>query len=317
MTTREVDLGIAVAQAVLAPSSHNTQPWLFAVGDGVVELRADRSRRLAVNDPADRELTISCGAALLNLRCALAAQGAATAVELLPVPGDPDLLARVRVREASPDPEDAALTAVVASRRTSRKPFGARSVPPEVWREVAGAAAVEGGSLVAVDTSERAALAELVGEGDRAQFADPQWRRELAGWLRPRRAGDGLSYPAPVAPVARFVVRSLDLGARTAGSDRRLALTAPLLAVLTTGQDDPRGWLTAGLALERALLVAAQHGVLAGFLNQPCQVDALRPRLRELLSLEGHAQLVLRLGFPTSEPSAAPRRPVQAVTLLR
>lgn len=315
--TAEPDLTAAVAVAAGAPSSHNTQPWRFSVGDGVVELRADRSRRLPVNDPLDRELTISCGAALLHLRCALAAQGFGTAVELLPVAGDPDLLARVTALPGPPDPEDAELTTVVASRRTSRKPFDARRVPPEVWSEVAGAAAVEGGSLVVVDASERASLAELVAEGDRAQFAEPLWRRELAAWIRPRSSGDGLTYPALVVPVTRVVIRRLDVGERTAESDRRLALQAPVLAVLTTRRDDAAGWLTAGRAMERALLVAARHRVLAGFLNQPCQVEALRPRLRQVLSLDGFPQLVLRFGFPTSQPSAAPRRPVAAVTLPR
>ena len=38
-----------VARAVLAPSSHNTQPWVFRVSDSTIELRADRTRALPVN----------------------------------------------------------------------------------------------------------------------------------------------------------------------------------------------------------------------------------------------------------------------------
>jgi len=44
-----------VAAAVLAPSSHNTQPWLFELHEGEVDLHADRIRSLPVNDPDDRE----------------------------------------------------------------------------------------------------------------------------------------------------------------------------------------------------------------------------------------------------------------------
>jgi len=48
--------------AILAPSSHNTQPWRFAVRERTIDLYADRTRALPVNDPDDRELTISrCG----------------------------------------------------------------------------------------------------------------------------------------------------------------------------------------------------------------------------------------------------------------
>src|SRR5687768_12101284 len=73
----------AVRQAVHAPSSHNTQPWVFHLrGDDVLELYADRSRALPVIDPEDRELTISCGAALFHLRAALRSAGLEAEVEL-------------------------------------------------------------------------------------------------------------------------------------------------------------------------------------------------------------------------------------------
>jgi hypothetical protein len=49
-------------KAVLAPSSHNTQPWVFRIGASEIDLFADRTRALPVNEPEDRELTIRCGA---------------------------------------------------------------------------------------------------------------------------------------------------------------------------------------------------------------------------------------------------------------
>jgi len=36
-----------VGRAVLAPSSHNTQPWRFRVSDAVIDLFADRARALS------------------------------------------------------------------------------------------------------------------------------------------------------------------------------------------------------------------------------------------------------------------------------
>ena len=67
----EEKLAFLLRDAVLAPSGHNTQPWLFRVDGDAVDLYADRTQALPVVDPEDRELTISCGAALFNLRVAL------------------------------------------------------------------------------------------------------------------------------------------------------------------------------------------------------------------------------------------------------
>ena len=49
-------LAYCLRYAILAPSSHNTQPWRLALSDNRIELYADRARRLPVIDPEDREL---------------------------------------------------------------------------------------------------------------------------------------------------------------------------------------------------------------------------------------------------------------------
>ena len=48
--------------AILAPSPHNSQPWLFRLNTSDVEIFADRRRALPVTDPHGRELRLACGA---------------------------------------------------------------------------------------------------------------------------------------------------------------------------------------------------------------------------------------------------------------
>jgi nitroreductase len=299
--------------ATKAPSSHNTQPWIFEAREGAILLYADRTRALPVNDPEDRELTISCGAALLNLRVAAAAAGWDARVTLLPEPKDTDLLARVHFEEDHrPSDEDRALAAAIDFRYTHRKRFEDREVPAELVSRLQAAAESEGARLhVVSDDETRDRLGDLVEKGDRAEFADPRWRRELAAWMHPRRRGDGLV--VPIAPITRLVVRRFDVGARTGAKDEELAESSPLLAMLWTASDGVADWLSAGQALERALLVAAGEGVQASYLNQPCQVAELRPRLRELIGVPGLPQVVVRMGYPDREVRRAPRRPVEAV----
>src|SRR5690242_9653543 len=95
----EEQLKFLVGYAALAPSGHNSQPWLFWVEGDKVELYADRARALPVVDPDDRELVISCGCALAHYRIALAYFGFAAAVKLAPPGAHGDLMAVVRVRD--------------------------------------------------------------------------------------------------------------------------------------------------------------------------------------------------------------------------
>ena len=301
-----------VRDATRAPSSHNTQPWLFRVGDDRIDLYADRTRALPVNDPFDRELVISCGAALTNLRVSASHSGWATTVQLRPT-DDADLLATVKL-EVDHDQPDDPLWAAIDRRRTLRKAFAERAVPEALVVDLETAARHDGVWLQVVPRSQRAAIAELTAKGDEMQFGDPSWRRELAAWMHPRRAGDGLAVPPVAGFMTRLVVSGVDLGERTGASDAALITNAPLVLVLGTDNDDETAWLAAGQALERLLLTAAASDVQAGFANQPCQVAELRPVLSTIVDRD-HPQVVLRLGYPAHSQKSSVRRDLSHVLL--
>jgi nitroreductase len=296
--------------AILAPSSHNTQPWRFEIAAGKVFMHADRTRALPANDPNDRELSISCGCALMNLRVAAAHEGLGVNVEITPDSADEDLFAVIAFDKTdSASLVEAELFEFIEGRRTYRKRFQAKDVPASIVDALAAAAAEEDSWLEVIESEgRRQKLAELVAQGDSIQWSNPGWRRELAAWMRPRRRGDGLTVPGIVAPIAQAVVRTFDMGKKVGAKDKQLADESPVLAILGTAGDDLEDWLAAGQALDRTLLTAHSKGLQASYLNQPVQVGSLRPRLQNLTARPGFPQILLRLGFPEDEIDAAPRR---------
>lgn len=300
-----------VEQAARAPSSHNTQPWNFRLGERSIALYADPTRALPVNDPDDRELTISCGCALFNLRVAAAHAGLEARMALLPDPTDPTHLADVHLEPASAPAPEGTLFDSISRRQTYRRGYTPREIEPTIVAELTAAATAETAALFALsDDEQRRAVAALIAEGDANQWADRHWRRELAAWMHPRRRGDGLAVPGLIAPLAQTVVGHINMGATIALKDRTLANESPLLTALCTERDEPIDWLAAGQALERVLLVACSHGLQAGYANQPVQVATLRPKLRELLGTQQFPQILMRLGYPSEEQPMSPRRPL-------
>jgi hypothetical protein len=301
-------LAFLLRYAVLAPSGHNTQPWLFSLQGESVELYADRTQALPVVDPEDRALTISCGAALLNLRVALRRFGyREDAYELLPDPADGDLLARVRLVEGDPpaSEEEEALFEAIPRRRTTRAAYEEREVSDEVRRELEDDARREGAWLQILGDAEREAVADLIAEGDRVQMGDKRFRRELAAWTHSNRSraargvrGYGFGFGDLMSIGSPLVIRSFDIGKGQAAKDRELAEHSPVLSVLWTDGDSAREWLAAGQAMERVLLRACSRGLTSSFLNQPVEVEAIRPRLADAIGRSGkYAQLVMRFGY--------------------
>lgn len=316
----EDQLRFLLNYAVLAPSSHNAQPWLFRLSGDEVALLADRMRALPVADPEDRELVMSCGAALLNLRVAIAHFGFSSEVRTFPDLRDPDLLAFVRMgSRGRPDERDAGLFRCIPERRTFRFPFEDRPVEPDVAGRLEAAAAREGATLTLFDDPDRKnALADLIAEGDRIQGGDRSFRRELASWIHPNRSksrdgipGYGIGLGDLRSMTGPFVVRTFDLGRGRAAKDRELAEGSPLLGVLSTHADNPVSWLSAGQALQRVLLTACERGLYASFLNQPVECPELRSRVGEI-SGGGEPQLILRLGLG-KRVRPSPRRSVMDV----
>ncbi|NED70862.1 hypothetical protein G3I51_00505 [Streptomyces sp. SID9944] len=327
MRTPEVDATAVESllhAAVAAPSMHNTQPWRFGMeaDTGAIHVRADRARRLPHCDPQLRAQHLSVGAAVFNLRVAAAHLGWEPDVRLLPDPGDPDLLATVRLTVATGGtlPPYGDLYDAVARRHTSRMPFTGRPVPDHIVAEMLAAARSEGAHLDVPGVVGTRALLRLTALGEARNAADPDRAAEARHWITP---------PHTRAP---YGIPLTSLGPRDLG--RRMPMrdfTGPLpglplpalrferhaqVALLWTAHDRPADWLRAGQALERALLVATRHGVRTSMLHQAMEWPDLRAAMSGTRQ-RCHPHLLIRFGYgpdggPTPRASTPARLPGQA-----
>lgn len=309
-------LAFALRYAILAPSAHNTQPWRFRIRGDMVELHVDRSRVLPIADPAGRELMISCGAALFFLRITLRRFGHAPNVVLNPDSVQPSLVACLWLGErAEPTADEAVLAEAIPHRHTNRRAFDERPVPSELTLALVRAAAAEGAWLEAVaDPERKRSLAGLVAQAHAEQLADEAFVGELASWVRDPAAEDGMAtHGVPLdevgAPHASAFLRTFEATTGAAATEAQLTAGSPLLAVLGTTEDDTAAWLRCGQALGHVLLRACAEGLSASFLNQPIEVASLRPEVAPAIAHNGHAHVLLRLGFGDRAP-ATPRRPL-------
>lgn len=310
----------AVLQAMLSPSTYNTEPWRFTIESDSLDLHAAPGRRVPVIDPDSRQEVMSCGAALLAARLSLAASGIPVTVDLLPDPARPDHLARLNIGDGRrpPDRDAAALDDVARDRHTNRQPLTDRVVRDQLISEVEQAAHREGATLRRLSPDRGASVAARANaEAEELLLSDPRYRGELAEWAVRATPAPIPGAPARAFPPTRRTADGMPIRGlpppRTAGAPGAAPDTGHgCLLLLTTDTDDRADWLRAGQGLGRALLEATRLGVVAGMFAQLTEVPRIRQTLRRDLDLPGYPQLLLQLGY-AARTSSTPRRPVADV----
>jgi nitroreductase len=295
--------------AVLAPSSHNTQPWRFRLHDDAVDIFADETRWLRSADADRRELYISVGCALENLLIAGEHFGLEAEIAWFPTPGDPWWVARLNWRHAPANsfwraPE---WFAAITARHTNRQDFAIQPLPEALKQALDESLADPNVRLTLLEDAEvRDAVEALIVEADARLFADPDWRKELGYWLSKGVFGTGWL----MSRVASLAVTYLDMGKGVARHDADRFEHAAVIGCLQLQEVSPLRQVQAGQSFERLFLAATHHGIQLQPMNQILQLPALRDRLARLLDAEpASTQLMFRLGRADDE-GHSPRRPL-------
>jgi len=264
-----------------APSIFNQRPWeLRRVADDRVELYSAPVEDLGRLLP--REVVISCGAALFNLRLAIRVAGLAPSIWLLPglnpssgllttVTTGETLLASIEVMQGRPNPPsiaDQELYEALWLRRTYREPFRYVPVPPPILMEMENAAAHERCWLRTLpDRQGRQALRTVAAANEKINRERRLLERlDKLNLVEPAKFGPvPAGRQAEKAALTRPGFWRLDESApfedrqRTPRGERR----RPQLMALSTDDDRPLDWLRAGEGLQHALLNGTRFSMSA------------------------------------------------------
>lgn len=299
--------------ALTAPSTRNTQPWIFEWIDGEVRVRGDPSRQQKFADANRRELDISLGCLIENLSCAAEHARFTIHVDLVPDPRDAWLAARVRFEDGG---EASSVRArfghdVLRARHTEHGEFASGSVNASVAGRVRASGDGAEVHVEFLDTTAREACARLVDEADRRLFADSAWRRELAE----RLASGELGPPRWIGGLIGFGLEHHDFGPKTASSEAQRVREAPYVGVIATRDDTFDSRLRAGMSLERIWLSATIEGLALQPLSGPLEIEELRERCAvECIARGWIVQQLFRLGRAhVSGHRRSSRRPLDAV----
>jgi hypothetical protein len=307
-----------VRLATLAPSSHNTQCWNFAVKGQGITILPDFTRRCPAVDPDDHHVFVSLGCAAENLAHAALAHGLHAVVRF-------DAARGAIVVGLTPTPAiESPLFQAIAVRQCTRGDYDGKPLSTDALRLLERAGSADGVHLLLLtDSPAIERVLPFVVHGNTAQLADPAFMKELAHWIRFNgadavRSRDGLytassGNPAIPAWLGHLAFSWLLTAKGENDKIARQMRNAAGIAVFVGAVADPAHWVEVGRAYERFALQATALGVRTAFLNQPVEVTAVRSPFAAMLGLGGQRpDLVVRFGRGPVLPASL-RRPVAAV----
>jgi hypothetical protein len=323
--------------AVLAPSSHNTQPWKFSIKENEIMVFVNPSRWLRIADPDKRELYISVGCAMENLLIASKYFGFTPEISYFPRGQDVYLVASVKLTSPGPQlsEEDVTLFNMIPLRHSNKKIYENRLIakkslkrlfasyaekeiklyiptsrPPEIQAELNDITV-----YITSDPEIKAKVDDIIVRADIMQYTNPDFRKELGHWI-----GEGVfGTPWLISQIGKIVVKYTDQGKKIGRKDEKALLSASHLAVICSKENTRLAQVKVGQVFERLALTATAMEIRVHPMNQPMEIPKLKEEIKALVQtivpeMDETPQHTFRLGY--AEPSKhIPRRSLEEVLI--
>jgi hypothetical protein len=300
--------------AILAPSTRNTQPWRFGVEENQVVVRADLSRAQPVADDDRRELYLSLGCAIENLLVAAEQFGFRHSIAYLPHYPDERVAATIAFLPGGHrSAERGGLSLqTLHSRRAAHGRFSDQPVSDEDVLALRRCVTEQELELtLVVDPERRREVEAIHRSAHETSLADPAFRHELAEWV----GAGAFGTPWPVSRIGQAAIDSELLAHQLAKLDVLAVGSAPLLALISSREDDRPSQIRSGQLLERLWLTAAARGLELQPLSAALEVPTLRLELSLVMDARWPwAQQLVRIGHSRGgRAHRTPRRPLDDV----
>lgn len=312
-TTEEQKMHFILRFAVLAPSSHNSQPWMFRVRNNSIEILVNHERALPGSDKNNRQLYISLGCVVENI--AVAARYYAIALDIDVVAGK-DVAARIIFDFENKGEARSDLAKCIPKRITVRGEY-IKKVPDNQYVQAIKKCAENNDIKVSlVDSDEKKIqIAKVVINSTAEAMSDDIFRAELSDFLLTPSSGSGTGMPAtafgmpvPLAYVAPFMLRHFNMNKTTQKKDTVLLEDyTPMFVVLHTQEDSPRSWIGVGRTFQHMALLAVENNIQVAPMAAPIQIGEHFKALQSILQINTRPQFFFRLGYTDETNEHSPR----------
>lgn len=308
--------------AILAPSSHNSQPWKFRVKDNSIWVSADLRRRLKDSDKNDRQLFISLGCAITNILIAANYYGLFGTVSYFPEKNDQHCAARITFAPSKTKTDDKNhLIFVITKRTNNRNKYSNQTLDNKFISQVKELQTPNLQIIFVSDQPTKDQLADVALAAGVFAMEDKYFREELSHYVKSNITKShvgmpafGMGIPTPVSLFAPRMIKFLNMNKMSLKADEKLFKEfTPMVCVITTKNDTQEDWVKAGETYERITLMACAQGISTAVWAAPIQIGEYHADVQKILRTDFRPQVFFRIGYTDKVTPHSPRIPVDRV----
>lgn len=325
--TNEDTIRFLLSFAILAPSSHNAQPWLFKIQNDTLEILENSNRHLIKSDKDKRMLYIALGATLANLKLAADAYGINYSIKYhMPKPS----LAMVTINFKNlsiKNIENEAILQAIKDRSSYRAKFSNKKINEDIIKNVLKNQKYNSIFIqIFSDSSDKKTIASIVGAGMKDKMSDKSFRQELASWLRYNYTnkkdgmpGFGHEMSLFLSIIAPWILRFIDVSKVEEQKAIKRVNAFPKIAIISSRKDNPAEWIAVGEMLEEFIVKMELYSIKTSIMVAGIESQNARKKLEYFLFKKTNQnslpQILFGFGYPTKTVSHSPRLSVSDVLI--
>jgi hypothetical protein len=318
----EEKIAFFVRYGILAPSTHNIQPWKFQIEENVLKIYPDQKYSLPQTDPTKRGLFVSLGACTTNIIVA-ASHFMYNATVQYSGTTEKDFVITLQFKEMKKkEAQLSPLFPSVVKRYSNKLAYSSQRIERELLARLEDSS-VGDAQIKIVDDHEKVAYIASLHKKALVELMTPRvFRAEIAKWLRYNNTKlyDGMPGFVVGLPtflsllVKRIFPLAPSLPKKMANSDFRLITSSPAVGVIITKNSDIASFVDVGRAYELVALKATGKSIHTTPMAAVIENKQYTPLVAVLFGIKSETlQFFFRLGYSNTSPYHTPRIPLAKV----
>lgn len=303
----EEKLAFFLRYAILAPSSHNSQPWLFSIKKNSIFIGFNKDRMLPVADPHQRLAYISLGCVLENILIAADYFSFTSSLKYLDASflGEGVLEIILNEEQNTHKPSNHLIFAI-PKRVTNRNKYKEIFPSEEFARELISTTPPEDVMVhIIKDQGTKEKVADILMNWRLELFDRKEFRYEMGKYKKTNftqsplgMPGFTMGIPDIISFVTPFLIKHFNVMKKLYDKEKSLLTKhTPLYIFLTTKTNSKKDWIEAGRKFQRIALKAETVGIQTAINSIPEESLQLQGALKtkdvpQIFFRFGHAEKI-------------------------